>query len=147
MIPLTTIVYDPRARNGVWCCHPYPGHPHGCPNFVKGCTLKKRVDFRELENLYNWYAVVETFDLKAHAERMKAKHPNWSDRQCRNPLYWQGTVRASLRDKTVIMAGDIVLDIPEANGVNVFETMARAGVILECKPDIVRKVMLVGKKK
>jgi hypothetical protein len=147
MIPLTTIIYDARARNGTWCCHPYEGHPHGCPNFKNGCTLKKRPDFNDMKDLYNWYAVVETFDLKAHMERMKAKHTHWTERQCRNPLYWQGTVRANLRNNCITMKGDIVLDIPEACGINVFETMALVGVVLERKPDTVRKVMLVGKKK
>lgn len=94
---------------------------------------------------YDWYAVIETFDLKHHAEKMKTKHPHWSERQCRNPLYWQGAIRANLRNKTIMCKGDIVLDIPEACGINVFETMKCVGITLEKKPDIVRKIMLVGK--
>jgi hypothetical protein len=43
------------------------------------------------------------------------------------------------------MEGDIVLDIPEACGINVFETMANVGIVLERKPDIVTKVMIVGR--
>jgi hypothetical protein len=145
MIKLETIVYNIFARNGNWCCSQYENHPHGCPNFKKGCT-KTRPDFKEISNSYTWYAVIETFDLKAHAERMKIKHPHWTERQCRNPLYWQGTVRANLRNKTVVMQGDIVLDIPEACGINVFETMKKVGIILERKPDTVRKIMVVGKR-
>jgi len=146
MIPLSKIFYDPFARNGIWCCTPYQNHPNGCPNFVKGCT-KKRPDFKDIANKYDWFAITETFNLKAHAEKMKAKHPQWTERQCRNPLYWQGTVRANLRNKTITMEGDIVLDIPEACGINVFETMANVGVTLKRKPDIVTKVMIVGKMK
>ncbi len=157
MIPLKTVIYDPFARNGTWCRAPYENHPKGCPNFIKGCTAK-RPDFREIADQYVWFAVTETFDLKAHAERMKAKHPHWTERQCRNPLYWQGAARSSLKRQALANAGqlnclgsgangDIVLDIPEACGINVFETMALVGVILERKPDIVIKVMLIGKKK
>jgi hypothetical protein len=162
-IELGHIVYDPKSRNGTWCCSPYEGHPHGCPNFIKGCT--SRPSLTELTTKYSrWFAVVETFDLKSHAERMKAKHlehigkngkivPAWTERQCRNPLYWQGTVRHNLKIKAAKLqdyleylykSRGFLLDIPEANGVDVFETMAKAGIILEKKPDIVRKVMIVG---
>jgi hypothetical protein len=145
IISLETIVYDQRARNGIWCCSPYENHPKGCPNFVKGCT-KKRPSFAEIMFEYNWFAVIEIFDLKTHSERMKTKHPNWTERQCRNPLYWQGAVRANLRKKALSFKGDILLDIPEANGINVFETMAKVGIILERKPDMVRKIMIIGRK-
>jgi hypothetical protein len=149
-IPLKTIYYDVRAR-GPWCRFPYPGHPHGCPNIKKGC-LADRPDFKTIADLYEWSAVIEEFDLKSHAEYMKARiwadhKKEWTDRQCRNPLYWQGGVRKRLREKAEALKGDIVLDIPEACGIDVFKTMASVGIILERKPDTVRKVMLVGKTK
>ncbi len=143
-IPLELIVYDTTAR-GLWCRSPYYNHPRGCPNFPK--CIQKRPDFKSIEKEYNWFAVMEMFDLKHHAEEMKRKHPHWSERQCKNPLYWQGSVRKRLRDKAIAVKGDIILDIPEACGINVFETMAQIGIILERKPDLVRKVMLVGVKK
>lgn len=146
MIQLETVAYDIRARDGTWCRLTYPGHPHGCPNFNKGCTVK-RPNFSVIKDLYNWYAVVEEFDLKAHAEKMKIAHPDWSRRQCRNPLYWQGTVRANLRKKCILGPGDILLDIPEACGINVFQTMANIGITIDHAPDMVRKVMIIGRKK
>ncbi|MCK9591419.1 MAG: hypothetical protein M0Q91_05350 [Methanoregula sp.] len=163
-IELEHIIYDPSARNGKWCCAPYENHPHGCPNFTKGCT-SKRPPFTELISKYDhWYAVVEIFNLKAHAEKMRADHPEhigkngkiisaWTERQCRNPLYWQGTVRHNLKLKAERLndyfeyfygSRGFLLDIPEANGINIFETMAKVGIILERKPDIVKKVMIVG---
>jgi hypothetical protein len=145
IIPLKIIHYEPFARDGTWCCTPYPGHPKGCPNFTKGCT-RNRPNFVDVACGYKWFAVIETFDLKAHAEKMKKKHPGWSDRKCRNLLYWQGTVRANLRNTVALFPGDLLLDIPEACGINVFETMAEIGIILERKPDIVRKVMIYGRK-
>ena len=69
----------------------------------------------------------------------------WSDRQCRNPIYWQGGVRSRLMKKAQRLNGDIILDIPEASGVDVFKTMAEVNIILEkSHPNIVRKVMIVG---
>ena len=145
IIPLETVIIDDRARDGTWCTLPYPNHPRGCPNFQKGCT--SRPHFNTYEG-YEWVALVVKFDLKDHAERMKKKHPNWTERQCRNLLYWQPAVRKALKIKSEELAypllGDVILDIPEANGVNVFDTMAKHGLIIERNPDIVHKVVLVG---
>jgi hypothetical protein len=146
VIQLPEVFYDERARDGTWCRLRYPGHPRGCPNFPK-CPAK-RPDFQELTDR-TWYAVVEKFDLKAQAERMAKAHPEWTERQCRNLLYWQGGVRNRLKAKALkiyVPFADVLLDIPEANGVNIFQTMARVGIHIELeKPDQITKVMLVGK--
>ena len=153
---LNEVFVDERARDGTWCTMKYPNHPKGCPNFNKKDTCPPLAP--KVEDLINvlgeTYAVVYTFDLKAHAEKMKKKHEHWSRRQCRNPLYWQNSVRSKLRKmshnlavvlNTISAKKHIVLEIPEANGVNVFKTMAKTGVFLKSDPDIVRKVMLIGK--
>jgi len=145
IITLQEVVYDERARDGTWCQAPYPNHKKGCPNFPK--CIEERPRFKAYQG-YTWYAVTEEFDLAAHAEKMKAKHPHWTNRQCRNLLYWQGGVRKRLRIKAegfCYSSTDVLLDIPEANGVNVFATMAKHGVFLKANPDYVTKVMLVGK--
>jgi hypothetical protein len=93
---------------------------------------------------------METFDLAKHAKRMKEAHPKWSEQRCRCVLYWQGGVRARLKMKVreFVEPGDLVLDIPEASGINVFSTMNEAGIHLEARhPNNIHKVMLVGKKK
>lgn len=148
IIPLKTVIIDNRARDGTWCTLPYPGHPKGCPNFPECC--ESRPHFNDYEG-FNWYAVVETFNLKTHADAMKEKHPKWSERQCRNLLYWQNSVRSRLRKRveaiTYPLMGDVILDIPEANGIQIFDTMAKHGFVIDRhKPDIIRKVMLVGKR-
>ena len=145
IIPLDRVTLDGKAR-GEYCRSPYEGHPKGCPNFPK--CIQNRIDFRSIQNISKWYAVIERFDLKAHADMMKQKHPHWTDRQCRNLLYWQGGVRKQLREKAKKFAatsfGSVVLDIPEAHGVEVFMTMAEHGVTIEHSPNTVTKVMLVG---
>jgi len=146
IIPLSTVIYDERARDGTWCMAPYPNHPKGCPNFPECC--ESRPDFKEFEG-YDWFAVIADFDLKAHAEKLKEKHPGWSERQARCVLYWQNSIRKKLREKaqgiTYPLMGDILLDIPEACGVNLFATMAKHGIYLKTNPDLVKKIMLVGK--
>ena len=146
LVKLSEVVYDVRARDGIWCKLSYPNHPKGCPNFP-ACPLK-HPDFKTVSDAYTWFAVVEEFDLKAHAEAMKLKHPEWSERQCRNLLYWQNGVRKRLFEKALHFRhiGDIILTltVPEACGVNVYETMAKVGIVIQRNPDTVKKVMFLG---
>ena len=150
IIELPSVVYDERARSGAWCKLPYPDHPKGCPNFPK--CINERPSFQEIGSPFKWYAIIEEFDLKAHAGKMKEKHPNWSDRMCRNLLYWQNGVRKRLKEKAikatelVAVKGTtyIILDIPEAHGVDVYKTMEQVGVKIVPRPDHVIKVMLIG---
>lgn len=168
IIPLETVIVDDRARDGTWCTLPYPGHPNGCPNFPQCC--ESRPHFNEYQG-FDWFAVVYKFDLKAWGDKREETHrrkyeeQNWfldesdkpsykplSERQRRNVLYWQEhKVRKPLRVEAMTICfpllGDILLDIPEANGVQVFDTMAKHGIVLEAqKPDIVQKIMFVGKR-
>lgn len=146
MIRLEVVRIHQMARDGTWCRLPYPGHSKGCPNFPK-CPAKRQ-NIKDLLG-YEWFAVIEEFDLKSHAEKMKDKHPEWTERQCRNLLYWQGGVRKRLNEKAARAADpffDTILDVPEANGVNVFETMEKVGIhIQRTKPDQIVKVMMIGK--
>ncbi len=144
LIELKEVVYDVRAKDGTFCKLPYPRHPHGCPNFPT-CILKHQ-DILKFQGL-KWFAVIEPFDRKAHAEKMKLKHPDWSIDQCRCVLYWQKGVVSRLTDKAVHYRdiGDILLTVPEASGVHVFDTMAKVGVTLEREANFVQKVMFVGK--
>jgi len=143
MIKLPNVIYDIRARDGTWCRLPYPNHPKGCPNFPR-CP-SERPDFRDL-NFKQWKAVIVEFDLKRYKELRREKYPNATDRQLGNLLYWQGRVRSALWKKanSILTLGGMILDIPEASGVNIFETMILVGIKIERHPNIVRKVMLVG---
>ena len=137
-----------------WCKLPYPGHSKGCPNFgkKKGCPpLASKIN-DILDITQNIYLVFSTFDLAAHIERMRAKHPDWSERQLRCCLYWQNKSRKDLDFNIKYCQGflgplvDITLDCPEATGVNVYATCYLAGLKLEKirHLEIVHHVALLG---
>jgi len=146
------LIIDPRAHSRVngepaWCELPYPGHKKGCPNYGKGCPLPKVDVYFDL-TMPHWFAI-HRFDLKAHVERMRDKHPEWSDRQCRCVLYWQNGVRKSLNiecsDFILQHRGLVYHKIPEAMGVNVILTMKIIDQQIIIKPiDEVCKVALIG---
>lgn len=123
------------------CCKPYPNHPKGCPNH--GCRPTCPPEARL------WFDVVcrvdfatwlfwTRFDIAAHRERMKLKHPQWSRRQLDCCLYWQNTARKPLRDYFKVywqMPNFFWTMCPEAMGVNVTQTMHEIGVELEWPPE------------
>ena len=149
---LKNIVIDKSVRG--LCVHPYPNHPKGCPNFGKRVTCPPQV--RMIDEIFDisrgfWIVWID-FDFKSHCDRMRRKHPDWSQRQIECCLYWQGTANKMLRE--------VVADVsyyladrgnwqatycPEAMGVNVTATMNNLGIELEWPPkNIVRKVALFG---
>jgi len=140
-MPAVTIapVLDPTMR--ALCARPYEGHPRGCPNLNRkeGCPGKVPL-CADVFDLSRWIAFIYSeFDLGAHVERMRAAHPDWSWRQLTCCLYWQGTARKALEVEIsaflgFIPKGFIVNRCPEALGVNVTETMRRAGVELQWPP-------------
>lgn len=151
IIRLNHINIDLRCRG--FCKLPYPGHKKGCPNYDKHeeCPPKvKTVD--QIFNLDNeLYFAVQTFDLKSHINYMHQKHPDWSDAQLRNLLYWQGGVRKKLIEKTKEFIEDrsngamIYTLFPEAMGVMVIDTTQEHGIPIEKKPtDTIYKIALVG---
>jgi len=153
LLKIDDLVLDNRA-SGEWCRLSYIDHPKGCPNYGK---KKKCPPYaKPFEDLIEppYYIIVQEFDLEAQMKRMKKCHPDWTDRQCRNPRYWQGGVVKKLREEAYNFVEShpeenlMVLEIPEANGVHVFKTCRNIGITLDRNPQkIVRKVMIIGKKK
>jgi len=146
-----SVVYDVRARDGTWCAKPSKSYLHGCPNYP-GCPAKYP-DFLDLWDKYDWYAVIEEFDIEGWEKNQAEKHKDegWSRKQLRNPRHWQKGVMKRLRDKAHAnsnrLLGDIILEIPEACGVDVVRTMASVGIRFEwgLNAKTYRKVMLIGK--
>jgi len=122
------------------CKHPYPNHPKGCPNWgkKKGCPpnapwLPNSFDYR-----YPVYAIWNVYPFGEHVEKMRAKHPEWTQRQVECCLYWQGTARKQLKEivKNFLKGhpGLKIVDCPEAQGINLTETMKQVYVQLEWPP-------------
>ena len=96
---MVTPVYAPAVRG--LCARPYPGHPRGCPNLnhKAGCppAAPRLPDVLDLSR--PTYLIINELDLGAHAARLGALHPGWSDRQRRCCRYWQGTARNALAQR------------------------------------------------
>ncbi len=157
------LIINYRCRG--YCKLPYPGHPHGCPNYGEHDECPPNV--RYVDELFDleqplWF-IVEKFDLKSHCDKMKQAHPTWSARQCANLLYWQGGVRHRLLMKTlkfIALQGNINKTpryqgdtkgtlrytlLPEAMGVMVIDTCLALKLPIERQPvNFVHKIALVG---
>jgi len=137
-----------RSRD--WCKLPYPSHPKGCPNYGKKETCPPKAPL--FNNIVKppFVLVGVKFDLLVWTKQMKKKHSDWSDRQLRCCLYWQGKVRKRLREECekVVTESDVILYTPEANGVNVFETCKYVNIQLKRNPKVfVWKIAIIGKSK
>jgi len=150
IIATNDIVLDNRSRD--WCTFSYPDHPKGCPNYGKKDTCPPRSSFFQYIIGPPYYIIGVRFDLEGWANKMKKKHPNWSDRQARCCLYWQGKVNKILKDTCNKFfknnkVCNKVLYKPEATGVHVFETCRKNGIILERNPSkYVWKIAIIGRK-
>ncbi len=123
------------------CARPYPGHKKGCPNIGKpSCppeypTLECMLDLTK-----PIFAIFNVFDLAGHISKMRQKHPNWSERQLYNCLFWQPKARKALKGeiREFIRAhtGAVIIKSPEAAGLNVTASLATAGIQLEWPPRI-----------
>jgi hypothetical protein len=149
IIPLEEVVVDERARDGTWCSLPYPDHPDGCPNYPE--CIQERTHINEYED-YEWFGVVQKYDLNAHAEEMRELHPDWSESQLRNDREWHEEIQSELQEEAEAFAdksaGDVVLERPEGHGVDMWATMAGNGIKLETNnPWVIHKIVIVGKRK
>jgi hypothetical protein len=97
------------------------------------------------------YAVYNVFDFKAHVDKMKKNHPDWTKYQLRCCLYWQPKARKQLKEKIKLFMRKFsdysIVKNPEAMGVNLTETMKKAGIELEWPPEkVTYQIVLAGKK-
>jgi hypothetical protein len=126
------------------CTKPYTGHPKGCPNFNTAthpwCPPTAPL-FDEIVDMNRpIWAIWNVFDLATHVRKMRLANPRWTDRQLRNCLYWQPSARKELREEIdlfqcAVDRGICITHCPEAMGVDVTETMKRAGLYLQWPPE------------
>lgn len=142
-------VIDFKVRS--LCRLPYPGHPHGCPNWSRreNCPPACRTFEWLLDMKAPVFCVFNQFDLKSHVEKMSVAHPAWSITRLRCCLYWQAGARKQLRNRVQTFLrkhpGLVPVYCPEGAGVDVTCTMAQIGVELEWPPvNVAYQVALVG---
>lgn len=134
-----------------WCRFPYPNHPKGCPNYGKhrDCPPNSSMLYEYFDNNRNISFVVVKFDIAGHEKRMLQRNPDWTRKQARCVLYWQGSVRSRLRKKVQEYMNKIGYnkwsDRPEAMGLNLFRTFHKYGLKLQKNPkDYVYKIAMLG---
>lgn len=149
ILELSEVVIQPVMRG--MCRKPYPNHPHGCPNFnhKAGCPPNTPLFSEVIDLTKPVFAIVNEFDFGAHVAKMKAAHPQWTERQLTCCLYWQTTARkalkAGMQDFQRLHPEYTIDTCPEAKGVNITETLRKAGLELEWPPrNIARQVALAG---
>lgn len=142
-------VIDPGVRK--LCRKPYPNHKRGCPNYGKkeGCPPSVPMISEVIDVSRPVYAIYNVFPFGEHVENMRRKHPKWSQRQLECCLYWQNTARKQLREiinEFLWTPGKYrIVECPEAQGVNVTETMRRVDIELEWPPRIYAyQIVLAG---
>lgn len=122
------------------CLKPYHNHPKGCPNWDKRSDCPPECPtIDEIINLDKIvYAIYHKFDMCDHINKMKEKHPNWTDYQLRCVLYWQNGARKQLKSNILKFLKQFpslsIVKNPEASGVNLTETMKNSGIILDWPP-------------
>jgi len=114
-----------------WCGLPYPRHPKGCPN-----TGKCKFYYKDLKNKLkgnDLHIIWAELNLDKYCNDMKEKHPEWSEIQLKNLLYWQTHVRSELRkfiNKKFGFECDIYQNA-EGGGINYYKTMKKFGIDLD----------------
>jgi predicted metal-binding protein len=163
VIPRETVIFTRKTRK--WCRLPYPGHRSGCPNVGKSDTCPLACGYREeVMEKYNIFTLVyATFDFKTYKKMRKKQHPEWSEKQVKNVLYWQGSVKKLLKEyikknhdgmyDELFGAGSGFWGKPsmEAAGIYVLGTLKKNDIPFEVKPEnvtvMVSLLMSVKKKR
>jgi len=135
------------------CTLAYPAHKKGCPNYNKrkDCPPNVKMVDEYFDMSKPIYFIIYEFPLPQHIEKMRIKHPNWTERQLRNCLYWQRSARKRLKENVKCFLKKhsdqeyVVNYTPEAMGVNVSKTIAQYGIRLDWPPfHSVCKIALAG---
>ena len=146
-ITVDELYWEPMEKIKKWCALPYPDHKDGCPNLPDCKHFKKGRGHQILEST-KLHLVVAVFDIEAYAKKMKRVHPTWTDRQCRNLLYWQQTLRKKLEGFIHEELGQRARIYwgAEGAGVNFIRTMKHFGIELDKFNDLktVRMIALVS---
>ncbi|MBU3941881.1 MAG: hypothetical protein KKF74_03135 [Nanoarchaeota archaeon] len=131
------ILYDSKIQD--LCKNEYYKHPNGCPNLGKkeGCPPNQPMINRFLNFEKDLYIIYTQFNVGEFAERMRLKHPEWSEhpRQWYNPRIWQPQARKLHHTEQAKATKENnltkIVSSPEAHSVNVTELMKNLGITLK----------------
>lgn len=149
------IVIDERAM-GEWCQKPYGKQENGCPNYndpehsecppfdePNGGIISSFINL----NKEHWFWVIE-FDIGGYDRKNKELHPDWSDKQRRNSIRWQGhlTKRLRIACETFMPNQGLVFTFkPEGRGVHVIKSAQNIGIPIKARhKDTIFKIALIG---
>jgi hypothetical protein len=146
---ITDLRINLKARD--WCKLSYPDHPKGCPNYGQRdiCPPDAPLinDYFDLSQPL--YLISVSFNIAEHINNMLTIHPDWSLKQAKCVLYWQGSIKKKLKiecEEFIKSHPKYSFTIcPEAMGVNVITTAQRCDIAVKVKPDdIVYKIAFAG---
>lgn len=131
------ISYDRKFQS--LCRKPFQGHAKGCPNYGKkeGCPPNQPMIYELLDLSSYVYVIYTEFPVGEFAERMRINHPKWygMPREWYNPRRWHPVARKEHAEDVAEFFHSkpecIVTGSPEANGVNLTETMKHIDVYLD----------------
>lgn len=148
LIPLNKLYINMHSRNR-WCKLPYPDHPHGCPYYPK-CHQNIPVFTCQHEQSFKWYAIILEYNQNDKIKRLQRNHPDWSHDLIMNHL--EKNIIKQLKRKAIVNSnrwqGDIILERPEASGINVMLTLFNENIVIEpFDTNNVKRFMFIGKPK
>ena len=120
-----------------FCRSPYYRHPIGCPNWdhKDGCPPHTKPFLSAYQPAV--YIAIARLDFGKYLKLKEKIHPGWTAKALKNPRHWQGHLRSALKSLLTpdrIPAVYEVVTNAEAMGINLFETCANAGFVLERDP-------------
>lgn len=135
------LYFTERTRD--WCKLPYDGHKKGCPNHCNSDTCPPNVEYKpKLPDKLK--ILVCKFDMKKYVNSMSMLHPDWTEKQLRCVLWWQGSIKKIMKDKisedklnpTIIYGSGSGFGGPsmEAIGINVILTLKKLHIPIKAKP-------------
>lgn len=136
---ITPVIHS-KKKSMKLCTQPYYKHSKGCPNFNKkeGCP-PNILHISEEYDLTSLHAFVLRFPFEQYLNLKKEIHPDWTNRALANQRHWQSHLRATLLSaykeeiEEQYPNHTLILN-PEAQGINVDETLKTVGIELEwCK--------------
>lgn len=147
-----TIKFTKKTR--LWCQLPYKNHKK-CPNYNKNLLCPPNSPYlSNIVNDYNYfYLIYADFNFKQYKQGMGELHPNWTESQCGNLLYWQSQIKKLLKNKIsqIINIKKYILGCGsgfgkkiysmESVGIDVMSTLKNNNIVFELKPK--SKVILV----